>query len=116
MQRVAAAATMWNSTLRTTCVATQVEAGHAKNALPQLAAANVNCRVQPDETPEQVTATLKRLIADDQVSIAIDGEAKQGLPSPMRDDVLRAANRVTDTMWPGVALVPQMVMYGTDGK
>jgi acetylornithine deacetylase/succinyl-diaminopimelate desuccinylase-like protein len=116
MQRVAAAAPMWNATLRTTCVATQVEAGHAKNALPQLAAANVNCRVQPDETPEQVTATLKRVIGDDQVSIAFDGEPRQGPPSPMREDILRAANRVTDTMWPGVPLVPQMVMYATDGK
>jgi acetylornithine deacetylase/succinyl-diaminopimelate desuccinylase-like protein len=115
MQRVAAAAAMWNATLRTTCVATQVEAGHAKNALPQLAAANVNCRVHPDETPEMVTATLKRVVANDQVSIQIDGEATQGPPSPMRDDILRAANRVTDTMWPGVPLVPQMVMYATDG-
>jgi acetylornithine deacetylase/succinyl-diaminopimelate desuccinylase-like protein len=116
MQRVAAAATMWNSTLRTTCVATQVEAGHAKNALPQLAAANLNCRIQPDETPQEVTATLKRVIANEQVQISIDGESTQGPPSPMRDDILRAANRVTDTMWPGVPLVPQMVMYATDGK
>src|SRR3954454_23972934 len=116
MQRVANAATMWNSTLRTTCVATQVEAGHAKNALPQLAAANVNCRVLPDETREQVTATLKRVIGDDQVAVSIDGDDKEGPMSPMRDDILRAANRVTDTMWPGVPLVPQMVMYATDGK
>jgi acetylornithine deacetylase/succinyl-diaminopimelate desuccinylase-like protein len=116
MQRVAAAAPMWNATLRTTCVATQVEAGHAKNALPQLAAANVNCRVHPDEKPEEITATLKRVIANDQVNIVIDGESNQGPPSPMRDDILRAASRVTDTMWPGVPLVPQMVMYATDGK
>jgi acetylornithine deacetylase/succinyl-diaminopimelate desuccinylase-like protein len=115
MGRVANAATMWNSTLRTTCVATQVEAGHAKNALPQLAAANVNCRVLPDETPEQVTATLKRVVADDQVTLTPDNESR-GPMSPMRDDILRAANRVTDTMWPGVPLVPQMVMYATDGK
>jgi acetylornithine deacetylase/succinyl-diaminopimelate desuccinylase-like protein len=116
MQRVAAAAPMWNATLRTTCVATQVEAGHAKDALPQLAAANVNCRVHPDEKPEEITATLKRVIANDQVNIVIDGESNQGPPSPMRDDILRAASRVTDTMWPGVPLVPQMVMYATDGK
>jgi acetylornithine deacetylase/succinyl-diaminopimelate desuccinylase-like protein len=116
MQRVAAAAAMWNATLRTTCVATQIEAGHAKNALPQLAAANVNCRVHPDETPAQVTAALTRVIANGQVTVKIDGEANQGPPSPMRDDILRAANRVTDTMWPGVPLVPQMVMYATDGK
>ncbi len=49
MERVARATTAWNATLRTTCVATQLEGGHAKNALPQLAAANVNCRVLPEE-------------------------------------------------------------------
>jgi acetylornithine deacetylase/succinyl-diaminopimelate desuccinylase-like protein len=116
MQRVAAAATMWNSTLRTTCVATQVEAGHAKNALPQLAAANVNCRVLPDDAQEAVMEALKRVIADDQVSLTIDKDEARGPSSPMRPDVLRAASRVTDSMWPGVPLVPQMVMYATDGK
>jgi acetylornithine deacetylase/succinyl-diaminopimelate desuccinylase-like protein len=116
MQRVAAATPMWNATLRTTCVVTQMEAGHAKNALPQLARANVNCRIQPDETAERVMATLKRVIADDRLAIEIDGEARQGPASPMREDVLRAATRITDTMWPGVPVVPQMVMFGTDGK
>ena len=55
MTRVAKASTPWNATLRTTCVATQLEGGHAKNALPQLAAANVNCRVLPDDQVEFVT-------------------------------------------------------------
>ena len=54
MARVAAASTPWNATLRTTCVATQLEGGHAKNALPQLAAANVNCRVLPED-PRRAT-------------------------------------------------------------
>src|SRR5262249_42266810 len=54
MERVARATTSWNATLRTTCVATQLEAGHAKNALPQLAAANVNCRVLPEDTVADV--------------------------------------------------------------
>jgi len=48
MQRVAAGSTAWNATLRTTCVATMLEGGHALNALPQLAAATVNCRVLPE--------------------------------------------------------------------
>ncbi len=67
MERVARATTAWNATLRTTCVATQLEGGHAKNALPQLAAANVNCRVLPEDKPEYVTATLQKVFADDQV-------------------------------------------------
>src|SRR5438477_9754761 len=87
MQRVARAATSWNATLRTTCVATQLEGGHAKNALPQLAAANVNCRVLPEETVDDVTKTLKRVIADDQVDISVDGPVESGPPSPMREDV-----------------------------
>jgi acetylornithine deacetylase/succinyl-diaminopimelate desuccinylase-like protein len=116
MQRVAAASPVWNATLRTTCVATQVEAGHAKNALPQLAGANVNCRIMPDDSAEYVTATLKKVIADDQVSVTIDGESSQGPSSPLRDDLLRAASRVTDTLWPNVPVVPMMVMYATDGR
>lgn len=116
MQRVAAASALWNGTLHTTCVATQVEAGHAKNALPQLAAANVNCRVFPGESPDSVLSTLKKVIADDQVAVTIDGEAEPATPSPMRDDILRAARRATDALWPGVPVVPVMVVYATDGK
>ena len=68
MKKVAAQNPGLNSTLRTTCVATQLEGGHAPNALPQLAAANVNCRIFPDDTVENVLATLKKVVADDQVS------------------------------------------------
>ncbi len=115
MQKVAQATTAWNATLRTTCVATEIEGGHAKNALPQLAAANVNCRVLPDDAVAYVESTLKQTIADDQVSLKIDGEVSKGPSSPMREDVLRAVSRLTDTLWPGVPTVPIMVMGATDG-
>jgi acetylornithine deacetylase/succinyl-diaminopimelate desuccinylase-like protein len=115
MQRAAAVSPAWNATLRTTCVATQLEGGHAKNALPQLAAANVNCRVLPEDSADYVLNTLKKVASDDQVSIASDGEVKQGPPSPMRQDLFREASRLTDTMWPGVPAVPMMVMGATDG-
>lgn len=115
MERVARAATSWNATLRTTCVATQLEAGHAKNALPQLAAATVNCRVLPEDTVDDVTKTLKRVIADDQVDVRIDGAVENGPPSPMRDDVMTPIRAVTQAMWPGVRAVPMMVMGATDG-
>jgi acetylornithine deacetylase/succinyl-diaminopimelate desuccinylase-like protein len=115
MARVAAASTSWNATLRTTCVATQLEGGHAKNALPQLAAANVNCRVQPDETVDQVTATLRRVIGDTAVKVTVDGTPQRGPPSPMRDDVMTAVRSVTTALWPGVPTVPMMVMGATDG-
>lgn len=116
MRRVAAASTSWNATLRTTCVATQLEGGHALNALPQLAAANVNCRVLPDESIESVQSALKKAIADDQVEVTILSQFAQSPASPMRPDVLKAVNRVTDTLWPGVPSVPMMVMGATDGR
>ena len=115
MARVARASTPWNATLRTTCVATQLEGGHAKNALPQLAAANVNCRVLPDDSVDYVTSTLKKLVADTAVSITVEGTPQSGKPSPMRDDVMAAVNAVTTSLWPGVPSVPMMVMGGTDG-
>ncbi len=115
MERAAAASPSWNATLRTTCVATQLEGGHARNALPQLAAANVNCRVLPEDSVEYVRSTLERVIADDQVKLSIPEPAEQGPASPMRDDLFRAASRLTDTMWPGVPVLPIMVMGATDG-
>ena len=115
MEQVARAAPAWNATLRTTCVATQLEGGHAKNALPQLAAANVNCRVLPEDSVDYVRSTLERVFADDQVKVSIQGEVSKSPASPMREDVFRAASRLTDTMWPGVVTVPIMVMGATDG-
>ena len=115
MKRVAAASPAWNSTLRTTCVATQIEGGHARNALPQLAAANVNCRVLPDDSPEYVESTLKKVIADDQVAVKVAGEIQQAPPSPMRQDLLQTVSRITSQVWPGVQTVPMMVMGATDG-
>ena len=116
MERVAKASVAWNATLRTTCVATTLEGGHALNALPQLAAANVNCRVLPEESVDSVKGALDRLFADDQVKVTVSGEVKQGPASPMREDVLKAVKRVTDSMWPAVATIPMMVMGGTDGR
>jgi acetylornithine deacetylase/succinyl-diaminopimelate desuccinylase-like protein len=116
MARIAAASPAWNSTLRTTCVATQLEGGHARNALPQLAAANVNCRVLPEDSIDYVQSTLTKVVADDQVKITISGEVEQGPASPMRPDVMKAVGRLTDTLWPGVPSIPIMVMGATDGR
>lgn len=115
MQRVAAASPAWNATLRTTCVATQLEGGHAVNALPQLAAATVNCRVLPEDSEEYVRDTLQKVIADDQVSFKWMGARTKGPASPMRPDLLKAVSSVTEKLWPGVATVPIMVMGATDG-
>ena len=116
MERIAARSPQWNSMLRTTCVATQLEGGHARNALPQLAAANVNCRVMPDDSLDYVKTTLQRVMADDQVAIAVDNAEENAPGSPLRADILKAMNRVTDTMWPGVMVLPFMSTGATDGR
>jgi acetylornithine deacetylase/succinyl-diaminopimelate desuccinylase-like protein len=116
LPRLAASSTGLNATLRTTCVATQLEGGHAVNALPQLAAATVNCRVLPEDSPEYVQSKLKEVIADDQVMIKLLGEMSKGPASPMRADLFKAVERVDDSMWPGVATIPMMVMGATDGR
>lgn len=116
MQRVAASSASFNATLRTTCVATLLEGGHAMNALPQLAVATVNCRVLPEDSADYVAATLRKVVADDQVSVKPLGQPSAGPASPLRPDLLDAARRVTESHWPGVAVVPNMVMGATDGR
>ncbi len=116
MQHVAAARPIWNSTLRTTCVATQLEGGHAMNALPQLAAATVNCRVLPEDSSEHVQNTLEKVFADREVNVKIVGDVTRGPSSPMRPDIMRAIAQVTDTLWPGVPVIPTMVPGATDGR
>ena len=116
MARVAKGSTSWNATLRTTCVATMLEGGHATNALPQLAAATVNCRVHPDDKADDITETLKKTVADTAVHITMQGTPEPGPVSPMRDDILRATRELTASLWPGVQAVPIMVMGATDGR
>jgi len=116
MQRVAQVSPSWNATLRTTCVATQLEGGHARNALPQLAAAGVNCRVLPEDSIDYVKSTLEKVVADAEVKVTIVGDVPKGPASPMRPDIMKAVGRLTDTMWPGVASIPIMVMGATDGR
>jgi acetylornithine deacetylase/succinyl-diaminopimelate desuccinylase-like protein len=113
---VAAASPMWNAVMRTTCVATGLDGGHAENALPQTAGARINCRILPDETPEDVAATLRAAIADDKVGVSITSAHGATPMSPVRQDVLGATERLTTGFWPGVTTLPYMVMGGTDGR
>src|ERR1035437_1708010 len=116
MKRIAEASPAWNSMLRTTCVATMLEGGHAPNARPQLAAANVNCRVEPDDSLQYVMDTLKKVIADEQVVVSIANREENSPSSPLRPDLVGAMSRVTDTMWPGVIVLPTMSTGATDGR
>jgi acetylornithine deacetylase/succinyl-diaminopimelate desuccinylase-like protein len=116
MEKLAALSPGYNSMLRTTCVATQLEGGHAPNALPQLAAANVNCRIFPSDKVEDIWAALKKLAEPDQVAVTIKVNEGTAPPSPMRPDIMKAFNQVTDTMWPGVITLPSMSTGASDGR
>jgi acetylornithine deacetylase/succinyl-diaminopimelate desuccinylase-like protein len=113
---VAAASPQWNAVMRTTCVATGLDGGHAENALPQTAGARINCRILPDETPDAVGAALRKAIDDDKVAVSITSAHGASPMSPVRPDVLAATERLTSAFWPGVVTLPYMVMGGTDGR
>jgi acetylornithine deacetylase/succinyl-diaminopimelate desuccinylase-like protein len=115
MRRLSAGSAWFNAVLRTTCVATRLEGGHAYNALPQLAAANVNCRMLPDERPEEVVETIRRLVADTAVQVTVFSEPKPSPPSPLVPEVLEPVDSITAAMWPGAAVVPSMETGATDG-
>lgn len=105
----------YNAQLRTTCVPTMLEGGHAPNALPQSARALVNCRILPGETPEQVQAVLMRVVADDSVKITPIDSGKPGTASPLLPAVMTPVEKVTQRLWPGVPVIPQMETGATDG-
>jgi acetylornithine deacetylase/succinyl-diaminopimelate desuccinylase-like protein len=115
IRRLSAGSPWFNAVLRTTCVATRLEGGHAYNALPQLAAANVNCRMLPDERPEEVVETIRRLVADTAVQVTVFSEPKPSPPSPLVPEVLEPVDSITAAMWPGAAVVPSMETGATDG-
>jgi acetylornithine deacetylase/succinyl-diaminopimelate desuccinylase-like protein len=107
----------WNAMLRTTCVATMLEGGHAENALPQSAKATVNCRILPAQEPAEVRRTLQRVVNDDEITFTPleSMDLVQSPASPLRPDVVAAAKAVSEAMWPGVPVVPIMSQGGTDG-
>lgn len=108
---------MWNSMLRTTCVPTQAKAGHAPNALPQRAWANVNCRMFPGTTTAQTAARLAQVIGDDKVTIVADATTLlTPPPPPLSEAVMRPLRKRGAQFWPGVPIVPFQSTGATDGK
>jgi len=102
-------------TTGTTCIATMLRGGHAPNALPQSATANVNCRIFPGVGVEATMATLKKIIANDAVKFKTITDPTETDASPLRDDVLAAVRKAVDTRYPGLELIPSMSSGGTDG-
>jgi acetylornithine deacetylase/succinyl-diaminopimelate desuccinylase-like protein len=113
--RLSASSPYYNSLMRTTCVATRLEGGHADNALPQLARAIVNCRMLPEDSPQEVKDALVRVLADPAIAVTAVGAPRPSPASPLRPDVVRAVDAVTAAMWPGVPVVPIMSTGATDG-
>jgi acetylornithine deacetylase/succinyl-diaminopimelate desuccinylase-like protein len=113
---LAAADPAYNAILHTTCVATMIEGGHATNALPQRARANVNCRIFPGTGVEDVRRTLDTVIGDPEVKVTIlETRSEIAPPPPLTERVVGPAKRVAAEIFPGVPLVPQMAAGGTDG-
>lgn len=116
MRAVAQASAQWNAVMRTTCVPTGLDGGHAVNALPQTAGARVNCRILPDQSPEEVLAALRTAVGDEQVAVSLQNANGSSPMSPPREDLLAATRRLTTAFWPGVVTLPYVVMGGTDGR
>lgn len=116
LDRLYAVSPVHNSTVRTTCVATKVDAGHADNALPQRARATVNCRILPGEPIAEVQATLQRVVADDKIKITRIGDGVDSPMPPMTPVLMTAVEEISSAMWPGVPVVPTMSTGGTDGR
>lgn len=115
----------YNSLLHTTCVATMLSGGHATNALPQTARANVNCRIFPGEAPEDVLKTLEKVVANPGVKISmVQAKTSDGKPvpilgvpaSPLLPELVKTLEKTVDSMWPGLPVVASMSTGATDGN
>ena len=105
----------YHAMLRTTCVATMLDAGHAENALPQRARATINCRIFPGVPPEDVRQTLIRLVDDPAIKVSAPGLHFPAAPAPpLTAAVLKPIEQVSAEMWPGVPVVPILQPGGTD--
>jgi acetylornithine deacetylase/succinyl-diaminopimelate desuccinylase-like protein len=114
----------YNNRLRTTCVPTMLSGGHSTNALPQRATANVNCRIFPGHTQEEIRLQLVKVLDDAQVAVRYQNEEGQvsdhgsqrkpmAVP-PLREDVMKALNKTAQTMFPGATLIPIMEAGASD--
>jgi acetylornithine deacetylase/succinyl-diaminopimelate desuccinylase-like protein len=107
----------WNGSLRTTCVVTEIEGGHAPNALPQHVRANVNCRILPGVPISEVQEEIVRVLGDAKIGVSPTGEAgMQAPPPPLSDRIMGPVRKVAESIWPGVAIVPTMATGATDGR
>jgi len=107
----------WNATLHTTCVATMLDAGHATNALPQRARANVNCRIYPGVSAEQVRKVLEDLAADPAVKVqTLETRGPTAALPPLTPAIMGPIEKLAAEFWPGVPVLPILQAGATDGE
>ncbi|WGM45707.1 Succinyl-diaminopimelate desuccinylase [Brevundimonas sp. NIBR10] len=112
-----AANPVWNAMLRTTCVPTLIEGGHAPNAQPQKVEVNVNCRILPGHTIAETQAEIERVLVVPGVTIATVGEPSPiAPPPPLTAEILDPVRQVAGRIWPGVPVVPTLSTGATDGR
>ncbi|HEY6124288.1 MAG TPA: M20/M25/M40 family metallo-hydrolase [Steroidobacteraceae bacterium] len=106
----------YNAQLHTTCVATQVDAGHAPNALPQRATATLSCRVMQGTTPEQVKESIEKIVGDPQVKVEIVRRRSGSSAPELTDEIMKPVRAAAAKLWPGVPIAPSMTAGATDGR
>lgn len=105
----------YNAIARTTCVATQLDGGHAENALPQTARATVNCRVVPQSSAEETENVLRAMAAKQGVTVTQIAPTTPSPPSPLTPAVVDPVTEVARQLWPGITVIPEMSTGATDG-
>ena len=109
--------TDWHAMLRTTCVATMLSAGHATNALPQRARANINCRIFPGVARDAIQAQLVKLVDDPAIAVTIpEVRGPIANPAPLTPQILKPIEKLADEMWPGVPLIATLEPGATDAQ
>lgn len=117
LARIAAADPLWNAFLRTTCIPTLIKGGHAENAQPQHAEANVNCRIMPGESVERVRERLADAVADPAIGITLaDKPGPQPAAPPLDAHIMAPLEAIVADMWPGVPVIPSLSSGATDGR
>jgi acetylornithine deacetylase/succinyl-diaminopimelate desuccinylase-like protein len=112
--RVAASSAYFNAIMRTTCVATRIEGGHANNALPQTATAVINCRIFPGDTVEFVRNALTEILTDPGIAVRTTAAGRPAPASPLMPEVMGAIEKLTQEMWPGMPVFPVMDPWASD--
>ena len=114
--QIVAADAKYSSMLRTTCVATMLSGGHATNALPQLAEANVNCRIYPTESAEEVRAALAKVVNDTTVKVLVKSQRPPSPPAKMSAEIMDPVAKITKDLFGNIPVIPTMSTGANDSR